>query len=242
MYVDWNPESELYKFDVRQLTYDEYGRLHSYNDKPAFVGWTSNTPDIIKFDNFIKFQENGIYTFEGCIMRKLKNNICKIWYKNGKIHRDDDKPAFKMTCGPNIFDALIWYNNGKINRYNDKPAMIIKHNARSDTLKCVYKWYIGGVLHRKYLPAVVSVYTNDKPDYMIWIQNGKLYREDDKPVVEEICADILLQIWNNRIENNYVVTDLKTNKIINKMQCLNVELCNPHKFLTDVEINLVMDP
>ena len=41
------------------------------------------------------------------------------WYKNGKIHRDNDKPAVEWRD----FDKF-WYKNGKLHRDNELPAII----------------------------------------------------------------------------------------------------------------------
>lgn len=41
------------------------------------------------------------------------------WYKNGKLHRDRDKPAVIDREG-----AQYWYKNGKFHREGDKPAIV----------------------------------------------------------------------------------------------------------------------
>ncbi len=44
----------------------------------------------------------------------------KIWLnKDGKHHRDNDKPAVMWVDG-----TAFWYKNGKLHRDNDKPAVI----------------------------------------------------------------------------------------------------------------------
>jgi antitoxin component YwqK of YwqJK toxin-antitoxin module len=90
------------------------------------------------------------------------------WYKNGKLHRDDDMPAIiepaksrPEKCGV----TLTWMQNGKIHRDGDQPAMV------SDTF---ISWYKNDVVHRD----------NDQPAYITknertWYVNGELQRHED---------------------------------------------------------------
>ena len=48
----------------------------------------------------------------------IDNSISKYWYKNGLIHRENDKPAFEYFDG-----GKFWYINGKRHRENDKPSV-----------------------------------------------------------------------------------------------------------------------
>ena len=49
----------------------------------------------------------------------------KSWYKEGKLHRENDKPAV-------IYDeAKQWYYHGKLHRENDKPAIISLEGEKS---------------------------------------------------------------------------------------------------------------
>ena len=66
--------------------------------------------------------------------------ITKYWYKNGKLHRGNDKPAIEFPDG-----SKSWYKNGKRHRENDKPAI--------EYLSGTKVWYINGKRHRE----------NDKP-------------------------------------------------------------------------------
>ena len=54
---------------------------------------------------------------------KLSNGIQlgdrdKYWYKNGKRHRENDKPAVEWKNG-----YKQWWINGELHRENDKPAV-----------------------------------------------------------------------------------------------------------------------
>jgi hypothetical protein len=41
------------------------------------------------------------------------------WYKEGKLHRDNDQPAIVYKC-----DTRCWCKDGVFHRDNDKPAVI----------------------------------------------------------------------------------------------------------------------
>ncbi len=56
----------------------------------------------------------------------------KYWYKNGELHRDNDKPAVIWADG-----SLTWYKNGKLHRDNDKPAIIYANGSEY--------WYTDGL-------------------------------------------------------------------------------------------------
>jgi hypothetical protein len=53
------------------------------------------------------------------------NHSIMIWYRNGLIHRDNDKPAYVCANGYNA-----WIQNGKIHRPNNKPARIWKNGHK----------------------------------------------------------------------------------------------------------------
>jgi hypothetical protein len=44
----------------------------------------------------------------------------KLWYHNGKLHRDNDKPAVEHEN-----DSREWYFNNMRHRDNDQPAVIL---------------------------------------------------------------------------------------------------------------------
>ena len=50
----------------------------------------------------------------------------KCWInKNGKFHRDNDKPAQIYKSG-----TKYWFKNGKFHRDNDKPALIYSDGSK----------------------------------------------------------------------------------------------------------------
>jgi alpha-N-acetylglucosamine transferase len=55
-----------------------------------------------------------------------------LWYKDGLLHRDNDKLAVIYISG-----TQIWYRNGKTHRDNDLPAVIYINGDKH--------WYNDGV-------------------------------------------------------------------------------------------------
>lgn len=54
----------------------------------------------------------------------IVDNKNRFWFKDGKLHRDDDEPAFIYgEVGIGTY-AIEWFKNGKLHRDNDKPAII----------------------------------------------------------------------------------------------------------------------
>ena len=82
----------------------------------------------------------------------------KHWFKNGKRHRDNDKPAAIYTNG-----TKCWYKNGKCHRDNDKPAII-----RSDGTKY---WFKDGECHRDNDRPAITYANGSK----YWYKNDKEY-------------------------------------------------------------------
>ena len=118
------------------------------------------------------------------IIRKLRRNFLNkftmindngnytSYELNGKLHRENDKPALEWENGDKE-----WWVNGKCHRENDKPAIEWVYGGK--------EWYVNGKLHRE----------NDKPAFegangnKSWYVNGKLHRENDKPALEYANGD-----------------------------------------------------
>ena len=56
----------------------------------------------------------------------------KEWYRKGQLHRENDNPAIEWADG-----TKMWYRKGKRHRENDKPAV-----ERVDGTK---DWYLNGI-------------------------------------------------------------------------------------------------
>lgn len=88
------------------------------------------------------------------------------WYKNGKIHRDDDQPAIIHESG-----TKEWYKYGERHRDNDQPAIITANGSK--------EWYKEGKHHREGdQPAII---TSSGSKY--WYHNGKPHRDNNQPAI-----------------------------------------------------------
>ena len=104
------------------------------------------------------------------LMKEIKDNFteCRVdqygiqrWYLNGKLHRDNDKPAIIYQNG-----TQYWYFNGKIHRDNDKPAIISEAGYK--------EWLFNGKPHRENGPAIIHPDGNK-----FWCLNNKSYSEEE---------------------------------------------------------------
>jgi len=85
------------------------------------------------------------------------------WYRNGELHRADDKPAEISVIGK----YLGWYIDGYLHRVGDQPALI-RPNGKY--------WYQRGLLHRdNNLPALIN-----KCGLKKWCQRGVPVRSEHK--------------------------------------------------------------
>jgi hypothetical protein len=96
-----------------------FGKLHSFYDIPAYV---------LIFD--YKCSDESIITYD-----------YREWYKNGKLHRDEDKPAYIHTSTPynHYRDTKRWYQNGALHREYGRPALI--------SCGGIEKYYMNGAPH-----------------------------------------------------------------------------------------------
>lgn len=168
-------EEEVHEDDDGSITWRKNGLLHRENDLPAVIrpdgtrmwyrrGMRHRThndlPAVILPDGSqLWFREDKSY--------------CQHWCKNGKRHRDDDRPA---VVWENM--AHEWYQNGERHRDGDRPAVI-----RVDGTQ---EWWKHGKLHRENnnLPAVVYADRTKNE----WWQNGKrcsVPKEKEEELMEE---------------------------------------------------------
>jgi hypothetical protein len=93
----------------------------------------------------------------------------KYWYINGELHRDNDKPALEYANG-----NKYWYKNGELHRDNDLPAREYVDGEKW--------WYKEGKLHRDNDLPAIEFGNGEKR----WFQNGKLHRDNDLPAIERV--------------------------------------------------------
>ena len=78
-------------------------------------------------------------------------------YKNVKLHRDNDLPAFDCHW---VYKK--WYQNGKLHRDNDLPAVVRVTGTK--------EWFQNGKLHRE-----VGAASESNDGTKVWFQNDKIH-------------------------------------------------------------------
>ena len=92
----------------------------------------------------------------------------RVWYKNGEVHRDDDRPAIIYADG-----GLVWYKNGEYHRDGDKPARIDEDGTLG--------WWKNGKIHRDGdKPAVIG-----SDGLLVWYKNGQRHRVLGPAVIDK---------------------------------------------------------
>ena len=135
----------LHKFPYGATNYNSRGELHDYVD------------------------ENGVH------QPAINEPYRKEYYKNGKLHRDDDEPA-KTEIGGDI-KILAHYKNGELHRDGDLPA---KYVTGSDAINDEY--YYGGMLHRANNKPSVLIKNRDGDTIEKYHYAGLLHRTDGAAV------------------------------------------------------------
>jgi len=98
--------------------------------------------------------KNGLlhsYNDKPALIEPVTNN--KIWFKDGKRHRDNDRPAVETI------KKQEWYKDGQLHREGDFPAVINFNFSRIPWISgrvVSQEWYINGNRHRESGPAVID--------------------------------------------------------------------------------------
>ena len=103
-------------------------------------------------------------TFNNNIMSKLLVDKygTKRWYKNGLLHREQDKPAIIYENGDKE-----WWINGKRHRENDKPSVIWVNDPKCWQKNSEYHRLLGYSIYHNGYKWIVK----DK-----WLTNGNSLR------------------------------------------------------------------
>lgn len=150
----------------------------------------------------------AIYSFQGDVVPDEGLHYIK-YYKFGKLHRDNNKPAVICFTDGKI-DEQEWYVNGELHNDNDEPAHFIirpdyydnyehigSYNWQTEKYEdgedyegipdyeydCeLSEWYQKGQLHRDNdQPAFMQFGYEERGYVYKWFQNGELHRDNDKP-------------------------------------------------------------
>lgn len=152
-------EPALIQYDPskKETIYTWYkdGKIYRENDKPN---------RIIKSDIWDEFE-------------------IQIWLNElGVIDERENGEASVIAYNDDSIKVKLWFKDGKLHRENDLPAAIC-YDYYIDGKEAKKSWYKDGKLHRENdLPAVIddiSPFTNLEA----WHKDGFYYRESDKPAV-----------------------------------------------------------
>lgn len=177
-----------------QQTYEIRDKIYKFLDKNIIVsGGKMKTLDMSKYtdlshydlisgvfgENIINFLEWAEDTYgKSFCVRTSKSDT---WFQNGKLHRNNDKPAEIYHSG-----TRHWYKHGVLHRGGDKPAQISYNGDK------VY--FKNGRIHRgNGLPAYIM-----DSGTKIWYQNSGSYRDNDQPTHEWSGGSIEWQSGNNQ--------------------------------------------
>jgi hypothetical protein len=126
-------------------------------------------------DGTLAWLKNGRYHRDGNKPAYIGTDDTLQWYKNGHWQRDGDKPARISADG-----SLEWWKNGHLHRDGDKPARIEATGS--------LQWWKNYLLHRLLGPAVITenndfewwfkgeeIPVNSQEEFLQWLQkNGHI--------------------------------------------------------------------
>lgn len=151
----------------RRTEWWKYGMKHRDGDQPAVI---VETWRLEWWQNDLRHRENvqpAIVLADGTREWWLLGKKYMVawpwgkrsWYRDGKLHRDDDLPAVIEADG-----SQMWYQHGKLHRRGDRPAVVWANGSQH--------WWKRGMLHREDgQPAIVEV-----DGRRAWYRYGAPYR------------------------------------------------------------------
>jgi hypothetical protein len=180
--------------------------LHSINDYPAFI----NRRAI--------FTTTKVVTITACIwdITNMYNDVlCMTWYKQGKKHRDNDRPAYiEYICGyedeeesmqlvTNLLTNKESYN--KLCYVNPIGATNIIYSVDAinyskqlnNNLGEIHNliWYKHDKIHRDNDQPARYMLFNSHEMFLEWYQSGEIYRYGNYPCTIEIYPTCYVKQW-----------------------------------------------
>lgn len=201
-----NIELKVTETDENGLVIESYFRNGKLTTVYRFIN------DVFHNDN--KNQEPSLtYYYENGVKKHEE------WYKNGELHREDDKPAQISYYKSGKKENEVWFKDGEKYRDGDKPTRIQYYENGN---KKTEKWIRFKMLYREnkkgkqFEPSIIFYYENGNKKEQMWWRNNKLYRDDDKPVI--------IQYHENEIKKReeWIVND-KERDIDNKRFVINYD-------------------
>jgi hypothetical protein len=137
-------------------------------------------PGFLPSFRHIKWKKGGDCWYKDCKLHRdddepavIEPDGTRKWYRDGVLHREGGQPAIVCASG-----EQLWYKDGKIHRDGDQPALV-----RVGT----QAWYKDGKAHREGgLPAIIH-----ENGSKFWYKDGKKYTPQDvvqKDVVQKDVA------------------------------------------------------
>jgi hypothetical protein len=165
-FEQYNPEVPSEEWYVNESTYDDNGRLHSFNDKPVLAEYSTD-----KKAHFYTWYSHGKVERENNqpVNVRVAENVYSTHNANMKYHSYNDEPAIVRFFPESNRFKISWCKNGETHRDDDKPAIITIDDSGTS-----YAYYLNGALHRENnMPAIVE------PARKIWLIKGILHNTED---------------------------------------------------------------
>ena len=141
---------------------------------------------------------NSRYEVQIYRSRQSRRVVERLWYRDGRWHRDGDRPAVEE-----FFDVggdesrrvhqLRWYRHGQMHRDGDRPAIESFFNVDGDESRRIHQrvWIQDGQTHRDGdRPALEEFFDVDgdesrRVSKRVWYRDGQMHRDGDRLPVEE---------------------------------------------------------
>lgn len=168
-FEQYNPEKVLLGELKKKQTFDENGKLHSFNDVPSFMGGKAT---LSKGSYAFEWHSHGeLFRDNGKPPRIVfSDNSYTTYDENRIMHSYNDQPAY-IESYSNGNALLAWCSHGLIHRENDLPAQIkvsipeLNEGVKTYSVENVYK--LNHLKHRGHgLPAL------EREGSSIWMVHG----------------------------------------------------------------------
>lgn len=131
---------------------------------------------------------------EPCKVEQINDVIlAQYWYYMGKLHRENDKPAFMIFSHKSKKTTYKWYKHGSLHRDDDKPATIYDGVYDSNNQLIEYdrlEYSKNGKTHRENGPAIIDYDGSEQ-----WYLNDQLHRLDGPAVRMYVQGETVVEYW-----------------------------------------------
>lgn len=188
-------KDECWWFSYKKTaTFNEEGKLQSYNDEPALIFYKSNGTTVMRKEWYTnglpdREKEASVEIYITTVTEKL---IRKQYYRMGKLHRENEPAEILYnTCNGKLY-LQKYYINGLLHR-EDQPSIIYEVTEEN---YLEYKYTIDGKYHNFNGPAIYII-DNKIVEKEIYYLFGKQF--DDKK--QYIKQKRIYKIIQNSVKN-----------------------------------------